>query len=94
VHNYAKSTDKPFDEVPFQYKIEHGKAFFMPIPIFLKVFYVPVPLTKTRSINKRWKTLNHKQKIGLGKKGKDKRKEWNKYKRWEIHKYKKGPLWQ
>jgi len=41
----------------------------MPIPIFLKAFYVPVPLTKTRSINKRWKTLNHKQKIGLGKKG-------------------------
>jgi len=40
----------------------------MPIPIFLKAFNVPVPLTKTRSINKRWKTLNQTKKIGLGKK--------------------------
>jgi len=62
----------------------------MPIAIFLKAFNVPVPLTKTRSINKRWKTLKSNKKNRLRKKkGKTrKRKEIN-TKDGKMHLYKK-----
>jgi len=64
----------------------------MPIPIFLKAFYVPVPLTNTRSINKRWKTLNHKQnkKNRLRKRKRQEKGMKLIQKMGKMHKYKKG----